>query len=47
MIIIPRIKIFIVASNSLIFFNKTHFYQNTLEECSKEMTLAGQETRIM
>ncbi|CDW82230.1 UNKNOWN [Stylonychia lemnae] len=30
-----------VASNSLVFFNKTHFYQSTLEECSKEMTLAG------
>jgi hypothetical protein len=42
-----RILVALVACNSLIFFNKCIFYQKIVEEVAHEMTLTGQEARIL
>jgi hypothetical protein len=42
-----RILVALVGSNSLIFFNKSVFYQQVVEDVSQEMTLSGQEARIL
>jgi hypothetical protein len=45
--IFNRILVSLVACNSLIFFNKCVFYQKIVEEVAREMTLTGQEARIL
>ncbi len=39
--LIPISNLFIVASNSLIFFTKTAFYSGVVEDVAQEMTLTG------
>ena len=45
--IFNRMLFGLVVCNSLIFFNKTIFYQRVIEEVAHEMTLTGQEARIL
>ncbi len=45
--IFNRMLFGLVVCNSLIFFNKTIFYQKVIEEVAHEMTLTGQEARIL
>lgn len=42
-----RLLVALIGSNSVIFFNKTIFYMQCVEEAAQEMTLTGQEARIL
>ena len=45
--LVNRVMFAIVSTQSLIFFTKCYFYKSVVDELNVEMTLTGQESRIM
>ena len=44
---VNRLMFCLVSSQSLVFMTKCNFYRQCIEELNTEMTLTGQESRIL